>query len=433
MPVVAKGDETTPLPALEPSKHYFLSVLPKVLGGYTIGGAPIAAGQTGPVTVYVNQLPLPTAQITISVFEDIAPINNAQDAAEGGLGGFSILVEDAGGRYGMSAGMQSMDAFANPLGTIYQQNPDGTYVLDADGNPVPELDGGGEPIVEPLETGPCPGPTCGMLTIRNLAPAKYGIQAVPPAGQGWQQTSTIEGTKVIDAWVKANEPPFFAEFGPPGVHVSIGFVQPFADPAALTGGSTIEGQVVNLHLSRPPNFAFHNGAPVPPHHPLGRFEQYGWPGNLRRTRELRRHLCHSECSRRELPAGGLGRQPGPPLCLPQRHGEHRRKLRHPPGSCNLGELGVFQWFARLENWVFHDQDGDGFRDPGEVGIPEQAVNIRWRDGTMYQSVPTDGRGLRALRPGLSLLPLAGGRGGLCPVQGHRRHHYRGRRWGDPLR
>ena len=66
-----------------------------------------------------------------------------------------------------------------------------------------------------------------MITIKNLAPGKYGIMAVPPIGSDWQQTSTIEGTKVIDAWVKANEPPFFAEFGPPGYHVFIGFVEPF--------------------------------------------------------------------------------------------------------------------------------------------------------------------------------------------------------------
>jgi len=33
--------------------------------------------------------------------------------------------------------------------------------------------------------------------------------------------------------------------------------------------------------------------------------------------------------------------------------------------------------------------GNGFRDPGEMGIPEQNVNIRFRDGTIYQAQPTD--------------------------------------------
>ena len=28
----------------------------------------------------------------------------------------------------------------------------------------------------------------------------------------------------------------------------------------------------------------------------------------------------------------------------------------------------------------------------EVAILEQAVNLRWRDGTVYQSIPTDGVG-----------------------------------------
>ena len=33
--------------------------------------------------------------------------------------------------------------------------------------------------------------------------------------------------------------------------------------------------------------------------------------------------------------------------------------------------------------------GDGIRQECEAGMPEQAVNLRWRDGTVYQSFPTD--------------------------------------------
>ena len=50
---------------------------------------------------------------------------------------------------------------------------------------------------------------------------------------------------------------------------------------------------------------------------------------------------------------------------------------------------VFNWFGRLENIVFEDVNENGIRDPGEEGIPEQAVNIRFRDGSLYQSMPTD--------------------------------------------
>ena len=47
------------------------------------------------------------------------------------MAGFKVIVFEAGGRYGMSGGQQMLDAFGNMIGTTYQQNPDGTYVLDA--------------------------------------------------------------------------------------------------------------------------------------------------------------------------------------------------------------------------------------------------------------------------------------------------------------
>ncbi|MCP4147545.1 MAG: hypothetical protein GY757_07325, partial [bacterium] len=198
-PVVAKGDESDSLPALDPNKRYFISVLPKEAETYSIGGAPFN-GSDASVTVYLNALPLPTAQITVFIFEDNRPINNAPDIPEeAGLSGFQIKLEDAGGRWGDSAGEQMTDAFGNMLGTLYDNN--GTVI-------------GYSPLITAAD---------GKLTIKNLAPGKYGVTAVPPAGEGWQQTSTIEGKRVIDAWVKAGEPPYFVEFGQglPGVHVFV--------------------------------------------------------------------------------------------------------------------------------------------------------------------------------------------------------------------
>ena len=53
----------------------------------------------------------------------------------------------------------------------------------------------------------------------------------------------------------------------------------------------------------------------------------------------------------------------------------------------------------MEHTVFYDRNENGFRDCQTVGcndiffddygIPEVAVNIRWRDGTIYRSFPTD--------------------------------------------
>ncbi|NWF76963.1 MAG: hypothetical protein HXY53_10450, partial [Nitrospirae bacterium] len=381
MPVVAEGHGTgiTTITIPDTSKHYYVSVLPDRVPppgtSYTIGGAAVSPGQTA-VTVYVNALPLPTAQITIFVFEDNQPINNAPDLpAEHGLQGFSIILEDAGGRYGISAGQQMMDAFGNPLGTEY----------DAAGNPIS------------MGTGIILTDANGMAIIKYLAPGKYGIRAIPPVGQKWIQTSTIEGTKTIDAWIKANEPPYFAEFGPPGPHVSIGFIQPLNDTTALTGGTTLSGQVVNLHLSRPPDYTFHAGGlfahTTPwvglnlgaagtgrgiyaqrcnpdgtfqiPNVPPGDYQLVVWDDNL--------DLIFAFYTVTVNPDGSCNTQ---------------------TGSCNFGEIPVFQWFTRLEHWVFNDSNADGFwdMDAGEMGIPEQNINLRWRDGTIYQAFPTDGEG-----------------------------------------
>ena len=382
MPVVASGEEATGFPAVDPGKHYFISVLPKTAGSYSVGGASFQ-GNASTVTVYVNKLPLPTAQITIFVFEDTQPINNAPDLPEEqGLQGFSIILEDAGGMYGISAGTQMKDAFDNPLGTTYQQDASGNFVLNPDGSPK----------VLQMGTGVILTDADGLATIKYLAPGKYGVIVVPPAGQGWVQTSTIEGTKVIDAWVKANEPPYFQEFGPPGWHVFVGFVRPMYDATVLTGGSTITGQVVNNHLSRPPDYAFYNGAPFEhttpwvglndlavgegrgvfvkrcnsdgtftiPNVPPGNYQLVVWDDNL--------DLIFAFYGLTVNPDGSCAT---------------------PNGTCQLGDVPVFNWFTALHNYVFLDENENGFWDPGEPPIPEMLVNLRWRNGTVYQSMPTD--------------------------------------------
>jgi large repetitive protein len=42
--------------------------------------------------------------------------------------------------------------------------------------------------------------------------------------------------------------------------------------------------------------------------------------------------------------------------------------------------------------VFYDANQNGYPDPGEAGIPGQAVNLRFRDGSIYQSSSTDANG-----------------------------------------
>lgn len=418
MPVVAKGvaGDVFPLacgtevagdPCLDSAKNYFISVLPTA--DYSIGGAPLKAGNHT-VTVYVNKQPIPTAQITVLVHADTAPINNVWDLGEQGLEGFAIILEDAGGKYGASAGIQSLDVFSNPICTSYEYTD-----TNGDGQHNP-----GEPFVSDPVTGQpvvlSPGAGCvtgsdGTITIRNLAPGKYGVMTVPPnavetpVGSGnyvstnWSQTSTIEGTKLIDAWVKANEPAFFGEFGPPGPHVSIGYVpagrkKPFIDDTVLTGGTTIDGQVVNLHLSAPPDTAFYSGGPVPhttpwvglnlgaagtgrgvyaaranedgtfaiPNVPPGSYQLVVWDDNLDLLFSKNTVVVNADNTCNELTA------------------------------CNLGDVPVFQWFTRMENYVYNDENENGLWDAGEQPMGEQNINLRFRDGTVYQAFPTDATG-----------------------------------------
>lgn len=411
MPVIASGtssaaDLAALSAAIDPTKRYYISVLPNA--GYDMGGAPIAAGQAG-VTIDVNAYALPTAQLSVLVFKELtingAPDMPAEEAAAQGvdLSGFSILLFDAAGQYGMAGGQILEDIFGNPLGTTYQYNPDGTPAFDLEGNPMVDVMGLGLIMTD----------KDGNALIKNLAPGKYGVQAVPPAGEGWVQTSTIEGSKTIDVWIRANEPPFFKEFGPPGPHAFIGYVQTgverqptnnggstlvatgnntsYRDSTRLTGGVTITGQVVNLHNSRPPEVAFYNGEPLPhstcwvglndmglvsneviyaqrcddtngfavPDVPDGQYQLVIWDDYLMQIIAFYTvNVAGGQCST-------------------------------PTGSCNLIEVPVFNWFSRLENYVFLDQNENGYRDEGEPGIPEQNINLRFRDGRIYQAFPTD--------------------------------------------
>ncbi|HEX9898185.1 MAG TPA: hypothetical protein VGC81_03110, partial [Candidatus Methylomirabilis sp.] len=258
-PVVAKGHSaaataTVDVPA---DKRYAVSVLPDA--GFTMSGTNVAVGQNS-VRVVVNAHLLPTAQISILAFEDHDPINNGPDTpqmaiggTEVGLPGFSVLVADPGGQI-------SQDAFGNPLGTTYLQDAQGNFLPDAEGNPQ----------VDQIGTGIILTGADGMVLVKYLLPGKYGVRLVPPAGSNWVQTTTIEGSPTVDAWVKADEPQLLVEFGPAFNHIFMGFVDRTQLPWALnppvpgpgeTFGS-ISGQIVSNHTSKPPAIQSFAGAPV---------------------------------------------------------------------------------------------------------------------------------------------------------------------------
>ena len=357
------------------------------------------------MTVVVEQHPIPTAQITIFLFEDNYPLNGTPDLPEeenplaGAVGAdgrgpvdwtqFSIILEEPAGLYGQNGGPVLQDAFGNRSGPIYAAAGPATR-----GSGPGWLSGHGR-ASGPAATAPCTRMRTVTSLVKNLAPGKYGVIVTPPgAAPAWQQVSTIEGTSVIDAWVKANEPPFFVEFGLPGPHVFVGFVQPLQRPAP--GGATVSGTITDMHMSRSPDFTFYSGRPFPGCW-VALNEGGAVPGRALYAAALRRATAASAspASRR---AATSSRSSTPiwtsviatqPLTVDLGGG-----TCNGGGSCDLGEVPVFNWFARLNTAIFNDTNQDGFWDAGEgpVGPEAGPVTIRWRDGTVYQSFPTDTEG-----------------------------------------
>ena len=391
MPVAGSGHSaagTATIPIPDTARRYYLSVLPDQPAGvdcqipgncFTQSGKQVAPGATS-ITVITPSQPVPTAQIFIQAFEDSAPINGAWDIGEAPAEGFVVFIYDMGGQL-------NADTFGNPLGTVY----DG---LNADGTPhVRRLgDGSIHTMTQAEVNDPAKNPyglAVGEVLIKNIAPGKYGVQVVPPFGQGWQQTTTIEGTRGIDVWVKANEPRYFAEFGPGAHHASFGYVRTANFPALATlpapnGRGTISGRVVNEHMSRPPNYTSSAGHPLPGCW-VGLNDALGSQG-------LYAARCNDDStfSIPDVPSGTYQ------LVFFDDYLDNiitTIAVTVPPtGGLALGDVPVLRWFGSQEHWVFNDLNGDGKRDLNEVGIPDQVVNLRFRDGSIYQSSTTDTAG-----------------------------------------
>src|SRR5437588_252224 len=288
---------------LDPTKRYYISVLPgdaanpfntgNAQSGHGMGGAPIlfpgATGTTPSVTILTEPTPLPTAKLSVFVFQDDFPLNGENDAGgnatplapnEPGLGGFEIVLFDDAGGTGDATGQMTYDMFNMPLSNSLAGTPDPTTGLDA--CPI-----SAQPTRDPTQAGitgmvvTCPkfesdgktfSPLAGQAVVANLMPGRYGVVATPgadriAAGEQWLQTNTLDGQKAHDSFLRIGEPSFFQEYGPAGYHVSIGFANPAIIQARLAGvcagtdpnitgtgcTNTLTGTVTTERMSRTPD------------------------------------------------------------------------------------------------------------------------------------------------------------------------------------
>ena len=364
-PVAATGHaagSSVVVEGLPATKNYYISIMPDA--GYSLGGAPLRAGEAA-VTVTVNPMPIPTAQIFILAFNDNWPINNAFDkGTESGLEGWKVFIDDA---YG--GGPVSMDAFGNPLGTTYA--PDGT--VEMMGNGIILTDANGEAV------------------IKYLYPGKYGVRVIAPGGEAssWIQTATIEGTQVIDAWVKANEPKLFVEgFGTGTHHVQFGFINPPELKWRRNGTPTpisVTGRNLYNHFGRPPfNQLYTKGMPVP---------ECRVALNDPVTGEgLAAAVCDG-ASNFSIAVATPGTYQLVTWDKPLGALFGFNTITVPAEGANVGDILSFKWFGHLEGRVFYDANANGFREPSEtLGLSQVPVNIRYRNGALYQTTVTDDSG-----------------------------------------
>jgi hypothetical protein len=217
--------------ALDPSKRYYLSVLPSDASnafntgntgapsatsctnvtygnppnpsyntnncGHGMGGVSIPAlctpvppattctGAYPPLTVVVEPNPFPQGKLSVQVFEDDFPLNGEHDAGGGidvvapnepGLGGFNIVVMDLNQSTGDATGQNGFDAFNQPLSNTLAGTVD--PVTGKDACPIsknPRTSGNG--TTDPTATG-----ITGMIVTCPTYEAD-GVTLSPLAGQ----------------------------------------------------------------------------------------------------------------------------------------------------------------------------------------------------------------------------------------------------------
>ena len=136
-PVLASGHKSNSDPSpvsipLPSNKPYFITVMPDgdpVTGNpprYALSGTTVSVAQDN-VTVTVNEMPIPTAQIYLIAFVDHNPISNAKDEREDGLGGVSIYLFDfsGGGSRPMASAIRSAPAISPTRGATPSSRPTG--------------------------------------------------------------------------------------------------------------------------------------------------------------------------------------------------------------------------------------------------------------------------------------------------------------------
>ncbi len=430
--------ETAVLPSavhLDPTKRYYISILPgdgatpfetgNASSGHGMGGAPITFAQTA-VTVYTQPTPLPTAKLSVYVFEDDFPLNGEQDAGGGldvlapnepGLGHFNITIMDDAGGSGDATGQVNYDMFNQPLSNSLSGTID--PATGADACPISAEARIG--VNDPNQTGitgtivTCPkleadgvtlSPLAGQAVIANMMPGRYGVIATPGAdriasGEEWLQTNTLDGQKAHDSFLKVGEAGYFQEYGPASYHVAIGFANPKIINGRLAGvcngtdinitGSNctnvVKGVVTDERMSRTPDERLYSSGDNSSFAFTQCYISIGDPDG--------EDFAFTKCAADgTFTIGGLPDGNWRITVFDQWNDMLVDGLSTPVrlaggGTLDMGQIAINQWQADIYTTTFFDTNGNGVRDPDEKGLTFVPTNNRYRDGSFSNFNSTD--------------------------------------------
>jgi hypothetical protein len=439
--------------ALDPTKRYYISVLPGDAAnpfegaavGHGMGGAPIpfacpptAVTSTGvvtpacpvppalptwaPVTILTQPTPLQTAKLSVFVFEDDFPLNGENDAGgqvadnqlgtqEPGLGSFNITLFDDAGGTGDATGQMTYDMFNMPLANSL----DGTIDPATGQNACPitqAADGMTGTIVtcpKYESDGVTQSPLAGQAVVANMMPGRYGVVATPAAdriarGEEWLQTNTLDGQKAHDSFLRVGEPSFFQEYGPASYHVVIGFANPkiINDRKASVcapGGDPTYGVVgTNCSNSVTGTVTTERMSRTPDErlYSSGDNTSFGFTQCYVSFGDPDgMDFAFTKCdSNGNFTLSNLPDGDWRITVFDQWNDMLVDGLSTPVrlaggATVNLGGIATNQWQANIYTSTFFDQNKDGVRQASESGLALVPTNIRFRDGSFSNFNNTD--------------------------------------------
>ncbi len=431
---ILPGDAANPFAAGYTGSPCAASAAGSSCVGHGMGGAEIAAGQAA-VTVISEPSPYQPGKLSVFVFEDDFPLNGENDAGGGvdvlapnepGLGGFNIELWDMMAGYGDFTGQMTYDMFNQPLSNSLAGTVDPVSGFNA--CPISKQDStaGQAGITGMIVT--CPkyesdgktlSPLAGQAIIANLMPGLFGVIATPGAdrigkGEEWLQTNTLDGQKAHDSFVRIGEPSYFQEYGPANYHVTIGF----ANPAIINGRhagvcagtdinlqgtnctNTLVGKITTERMSRTPDERLYSSGSHDSFYwtqcyvslgdpdgedfaftkcnPDGTFKLTGLPDGTWRITVFDQW--------NDMLVDGLST----PVALSAGNDKNCTGGSQSAASiCDIGDIATNQWQSNIYTRTFIDDNQDGVSQSDENGIPLIPVSVRYRDGSLANTLATD--------------------------------------------